>query len=127
MVVVERRDLDVIDVLFVNLIGGRVSVAPSFGVPIDSAFGMLSVCGPRGQPWPTDAAAKLMCCEERMGVKLLLFVVLHGEWARSEHVRVDDVSTIEVGWEMWSEPAGCHACDKPAVWCVQLRVCVRWY
>ena len=78
VVVVKRNGVDVTDVLFVNLVGGHASVAAAFGVPTNNAFGMLSICGPCGQPWPIDAVAKLMCFKERVGMKLLLFVVLHG-------------------------------------------------
>ena len=64
---------------------------------INAAFGMLSTCIPYGHPCPVDSGAKLMYLKERMDMRLLVFVVLRSRWDRNEHVRVDDISSREVG------------------------------
>ena len=43
---------------------------------VNAAFGVLSACIPCWHPWPIDAGAKLMCFKERVGMRLLVFVVL---------------------------------------------------
>ena len=68
-----------IDVLLVKYVGGRAAGPPPFGLLTNTALGMLSMCGPCGHPWQIDAEAKLMCLKERMGMRLLVFVVSHSK------------------------------------------------
>ena len=67
------------DVLLVKHVGGRAARPLPFGLLTNTALGMLSMCVPCGHPWPIDAEAKLMCFKERMGMRLLVFVVSHSK------------------------------------------------
>ena len=64
---------------------------------IKFACRMLSVRGASEQPWNNAAAARLGCLKERMGKRLLEFVVLHAACNGGRMARVDAFALMRVG------------------------------